>query len=119
MPGRSGVTAPIVPDSLTTGTTGVPRNRAGSHSMHLSTRPGHPPRSFVCSLIKIPRIDHFSSQDCHSFECNALCNASVARLQGAAESDMKIYLLMLLIGTLLAAIHFTSAPKQPSETLPQ
>jgi hypothetical protein len=32
---------------------------------------------------------------------------------------MKIYLLMLLIGTLLTAIHFTSAPKQPSETLPQ
>ena len=32
---------------------------------------------------------------------------------------MKIYLLMLLIGTLLTAIHFTSAPKQPPETLPQ
>jgi hypothetical protein len=29
---------------------------------------------------------------------------------------MKIYLLMLLIGTLLTAIRFTSAPKQPSET---
>jgi hypothetical protein len=37
---------------------------------------------------------------------------------GAAEKDMKIYLLMLLIGTLLTAIHFTSAPK-PSKTLPQ
>jgi hypothetical protein len=37
----------------------------------------------------------------------------------AAEKDMKIYLLVLLIGTLLTAIHFTSAPKQPSETLPQ
>ena len=32
---------------------------------------------------------------------------------------MKIYLLMLLIGTLLTAIRFTSAPKQPSETIPQ
>jgi len=31
---------------------------------------------------------------------------------------MKIYLLIMLIGSLLAAIHFTSAPKQ-SETLPQ
>jgi hypothetical protein len=30
---------------------------------------------------------------------------------------MKIYLLMLLIGTLLTAIRFTSAPKQRSETL--
>jgi len=38
---------------------------------------------------------------------------------GAAEKDMKIYLLMALIGTLLTAVHFTSAPKQPSKTLPQ
>jgi hypothetical protein len=37
---------------------------------------------------------------------------------GAAENDMKIYLLMVLIGTLLAAVRFTSAPEQ-SETLPQ
>jgi hypothetical protein len=40
------------------------------------------------------------------------CNA-------AAESDMKIYLLILLIGTLLAAVHFTSVPDRQSETLPQ
>jgi hypothetical protein len=32
---------------------------------------------------------------------------------------MKIYLLMALIGTLLTAIHFTSVPKQGSDTLPQ
>jgi hypothetical protein len=32
---------------------------------------------------------------------------------------MKIYLLMLLIGTLLTAIRFTSAPEARSETLPQ
>jgi hypothetical protein len=32
---------------------------------------------------------------------------------------MKIYLLIMLIGTLLAAVHFTSASEQPSETLPQ
>jgi hypothetical protein len=37
----------------------------------------------------------------------------------AAEKDMKIYLLMLLIGTILTAIRFTSAPKQRSETLQQ
>jgi hypothetical protein len=35
----------------------------------------------------------------------------------AAEQDMKIYLLMMLIGTLLTAIHFTSAPEQPSKTV--
>jgi hypothetical protein len=38
---------------------------------------------------------------------------------GAAEHDMKIYLLIMLIGTLLAATHFTSAPERQSETLPQ
>ena len=38
---------------------------------------------------------------------------------GAAESYMKIYLLIMLIGTLLAAVHFTSDTEQPSETLPQ
>jgi hypothetical protein len=31
---------------------------------------------------------------------------------------MKIYLLMMLIGTLLTAVHFTSTPER-SETLPQ
>jgi hypothetical protein len=36
-----------------------------------------------------------------------------------AEQDMKIYLLLTLIGTLLTAIHFTSAPKQNTKTLPQ
>jgi hypothetical protein len=47
------------------------------------------------------------------------CNDAALGCDGAAEKDMKIYLLMLLIGTLLTAIHFTSAPKQPNETLPQ
>ena len=32
---------------------------------------------------------------------------------------MKIYLLMLLIGTLLTAIHFTAVPERRSETRPQ
>ncbi len=32
---------------------------------------------------------------------------------------MKIYLLMLLMSALFTAIHFTSAPEQQSETLPQ
>jgi len=37
----------------------------------------------------------------------------------AAEKAMKIYLLMLLIGALLTAVHFTSAPDKRPETLPQ
>jgi hypothetical protein len=32
---------------------------------------------------------------------------------------MKIYLLMLLIGTNLTAVRFTSPPKRRSQTLPQ
>jgi hypothetical protein len=40
-------------------------------------------------------------------------------MHGAAEPVMKIYLLMVLIGTLLTAIHFTSAPEQRSKSLPQ
>jgi hypothetical protein len=38
---------------------------------------------------------------------------------GAVEDGMKIYLLMLLIGSLLTAIRFTSAPEQSSKSLPQ
>jgi hypothetical protein len=40
-------------------------------------------------------------------------------LQRAAENDMKIYLLMMIIGTLLTAVHFTSAPKPQSKPLQQ
>jgi hypothetical protein len=43
----------------------------------------------------------------------------VAGCSGAAENDMKIYLLMMLIGTLLAAVHFTSVPEKPSKSLQQ
>lgn len=32
---------------------------------------------------------------------------------------MKIYLLMVLIASLMIAIHFTSAPQDRSKTLPQ
>jgi hypothetical protein len=32
---------------------------------------------------------------------------------------MKIYLLVMLIGTLLTAVRFTSTPEQRSKTLPQ
>jgi hypothetical protein len=32
---------------------------------------------------------------------------------------MKIYLLMMLIGTLLIAVRFTSVPEQRSKSLPQ
>jgi len=44
---------------------------------------------------------------------------SLSGCNAAAGKNMKIYLLMALIGTLLTAIHFTSAPEQQSKTLPQ
>jgi hypothetical protein len=43
----------------------------------------------------------------------------VAGCNDAAENVMKIYLLMMLIGTILASVHFTSAPKQQSKSLQQ
>jgi hypothetical protein len=48
---------------------------------------------------------------------NVFCIAA-SYCNDAAGKDMKIYLLMLLIGTLLTAIHFTSAPEQGSKPLP-
>lgn len=43
----------------------------------------------------------------------------LSSLREAAEKNMKIYLLMLLIGALLTAVHYTSAPEQRSKTLSQ
>jgi len=37
----------------------------------------------------------------------------------AAGKGMKIYLLMLLIGTLLTVIHLTSVPERKSEAIRQ
>jgi hypothetical protein len=49
----------------------------------------------------------------------SLAGCKDAAEKGAAEKDMKIYLLVMLIGTLLTAVHFTSSPEQRSKTLPQ
>jgi hypothetical protein len=46
--------------------------------------------------------------------CSGNCNGTAE-----GDMDMKIYLLLMLIGTILIAANFTSASKQPSETLPQ
>lgn len=42
-----------------------------------------------------------------------------AKLQRAAEEFMKAYLLMLLIGTLLTAIRFTTVTERQSEAQTQ
>jgi len=56
MPGRSGVTDPIRPDSRTTGTTAVPgRRRAGISAISLSRIPSHPPRSLNSSVMPLPQ----------------------------------------------------------------
>jgi hypothetical protein len=69
--------------------------------------------------MPIPRINHFLSPHCHGWDWNAVCIAFVAGCKGAAETDMKIYLLILLIGALLAATHYTSTREQGSKSLPQ
>jgi hypothetical protein len=48
-----------------------------------------------------------------------LLHRVVAGPRRAAEKDMKIYLLMILIGALLTAIRFTSVPEGHSKTLPR
>jgi hypothetical protein len=49
------------------------------------------------------------------------CIAAVGSLQWGSrgDSDMKIYLLVMLMVTLLTAIRFTSAQDQQSKSLPQ
>jgi hypothetical protein len=44
---------------------------------------------------------------------------SLSGCNEAAEKSMKVYLLIMLIGSLLTAVHFTSAPEKRPETLPQ
>jgi hypothetical protein len=45
--------------------------------------------------------------------------ARLIELQSAAEEYMKVYLLMLLIGTLLTAIRFTTVTERKSEAQTQ
>src|SRR6476659_5990548 len=73
----------MTPDSRTTGTTGVPRRkRAGSHSIHLSTRLGQAPRSPVFSIMPLPRVNHFLSRSCHWFGWNAPCIVDAVETAG-------------------------------------
>jgi len=69
--------------------------------------------------MPLPRFNHFLSRHCHRLIWNTLCIPGVAGCNDAAENDMKIYLLMLLIGTLLTLVRFTSVHEQPSKSLPQ
>jgi hypothetical protein len=70
--------------------------------------------------MPLPQFNHFLSAHCQKAGTTGTPFAFFrGSCSGAAESDMKIYLLIMLIGTLLAAVHFTSASEQRSETLPQ
>ncbi|MGC2810318.1 MAG: hypothetical protein WA303_08055, partial [Bradyrhizobium sp.] len=64
-------------------------------------------------------INQFLSRPCHEADGTSFALRWVLACNGAAEKDMKIYLLMILIGALLTAIHFTSAPERQSKTLPR
>src|SRR3954453_7043605 len=67
-----------------------------------------------CSYLN---INHFLSRECHEPIGTVFALHPVWGCDGAAEKDMKIYLLMMLIGTLLTAIHFTSAQERRSKSL--
>jgi hypothetical protein len=72
--------------------------------------------------MPLPRINRFLSRHWLRRAQRAvehLLLGSRYSCNGAAESEMKIYLLIMLIGILLTAVHFTSAPERQSETLPQ
>jgi hypothetical protein len=116
IPGRNGVTAPITPDSRTTGTTDRPRrHRAGIQLIHFSIAVFHDRASLEGSVIPLPQI-------LTVFYLPAvieLTKQSGTSAKDAAEQVMKIYLLVMLIGTLLTAIHFTSAPKQAPKPISQ
>jgi hypothetical protein len=126
MPGRNGVTAPITPASRTTGTTAAPgRHRAGKNCISRSI--DHDAwRRLSISLIPFPSAYRKIYQFLYPLTSlsSQLIGTSFAlpRLVGcneAAETDMKIYLLIMLIGALLTAVHFTSGPEKSPETLPQ
>jgi hypothetical protein len=57
--------------------------------------------------MPLPRINHFLSRHCHCLSGRDLRPDGRMAATGAAENDMKIYLLMLLIGTLLVATRIT------------
>jgi len=69
--------------------------------------------------MPLPRINDFLSRDCHSIDGTPFALQRLSGCNGAAENDMKIYLLMMIMGTLLTAVHFTTAPKQRSKPNPQ
>src|SRR3954447_348496 len=113
MPGRNGVTAPITPASRTTGTIAAPRRqRAGTSSVsldHHDTRPST--RSLIASAFALNLPIFISYHVSVIFILGTpFALQSLSGCNEAAEMTMKIYLLILLIGALLTAIHFTSAP---------
>lgn len=73
--------------------------------------------------MPLPQFNHFLSPYCEwkaeRAERRLHCCITAAMAQPETDMDLKLYLLMALIGTLLAAVHFTSASEQRSETLPQ
>jgi hypothetical protein len=84
----------------------VPGDDCQSHSYGFHGLTGKFTNFYILS-----RHFHRSSLERH-LHCRAWCNE-------AAERDMKIYLLIMLIGALLTAVHFTSGPEKRPETLPQ
>src|SRR5436305_5486697 len=125
MPGRNGVTAPITPASLTTGTTAAPgRHRAGrnciSRTVQEADRAGRS-GSLMSGPSAYRKIYQFfiPLTSLSSLFTGTPFASRMVSCNEAAEKDMKIYLLITLIGALLTAVHFTSTPEKRPESQPQ
>jgi len=73
-------------------------------------------------MIQPPPITQVSFNVWNAFCISAVLSTAMARLKSctdAAEIDMKIYLLVMIIGSLLTAIHFTTSTPREPDRLPQ
>ena len=104
MPGRSGVTAPITPDSRTTGTTGgtAPESRRQRVASACRRGPAIPRDHLIvhsCRYLELTIFYHATViAEANAFGPERLLHCTLSGCNGAAENDMKIYLLMMLIG---------------------
>jgi len=109
--------------SIRTGAPRVPRRSTAQtrrYPFHHPVGQARPTHAIACLFTHTLPLNHSLSRCCHWIEWNVFCIVVIQSLpMMPREKNMKIYLLMMLIGTLLTAIRFTSAPKQQSKNASQ
>jgi hypothetical protein len=65
------------------------------------------------------KLTIYLSRYCHWIDGTRFAMWWLSGCNSRAGKDMKIYLLMMLIGSILTAVHFTSAPEPQPKTPPQ